>query len=435
MAVDALAQVRERGAFVQNVVAKTVLGSSESREDKAFAELLATGVVSTSGTLDELIDRNLSSPDDIKPDVRDALRVSAYELLFLGKPDHVVVDQGVEMVRHVAPRAANLGNAVLRKMARDAESFPWGDPSGDDAALARSRGFPLWLVELLVGRYGRDGADRFMGVCNEPAPVFLAVNAIKAEVQDVVAELEAMGAGPQLVGSAESGCILVSDSRKAVSCGALRDGRAIVSDASAQIAALVATPEKGRPFLEVGSGRGTKTVLLQSNAFKRNGEQARMCCVDLHAFKNGVLEDRIALAGLQGIRVFEGDATELGSIEGLPRSFGKALVDAPCSGLGTLRRHPEIRWRCSPEQISDLASTGLAMLCSAAPLIEPGGSIVFSTCTIAREEDEDVVDAFLDSEEGRGFSVVPVGGREYIMNGLESGGADVHFVAKLVKER
>lgn len=433
LAADAVRQVRERGAYVQNVVQGTVLPARASREDKAFAELLATGVASTWGTLDELIDRNLDSPDDIGDVVRDALRISAYEMLFLGKPDHVAVDQGVELVRYVAPRAAGLGNAVLRKMARDAKGFPWGDIATDDAALARSQGFPLWLAELLVERYGRESAQGFMRVCNEPAPMFLAVNSIKADVVDVMEELESAGAGPKAYGPEGMGCILVSDPSRAVSCDALRDGRAVVSDASAQLAALVATPVGNGPYLEVGSGRGTKTVLLQSNAFRRNGRQAQMCCVDLHAFKNGVLRDRVELAGLEGVSIFEGDATRLDRVEGLPAMFSQALVDAPCSGLGTLRRHPEIRWRCSPDQVSELAAAGLGMLRSAAPLIEPGGFIVFSTCTVAREEDEDVVEAFLASGEGRGFSVEPVGGRSYLLNGLSSGGPDVHFVAKLVR--
>ena len=445
MAVDTLRLVRERGAYVQNVALKVVHSTGESHADKAFAELLATGVVSTQGTLDEAINRSLSSVNDIRPNVRDALRVSAYELLFLHKPAHVVVDQGVELVRYVERKAANLANAVLRKMLRDAEAFPWGDPAKDDAALARSFGFPVWLARLLVERYGREGAAGFMAACNEPAPVFLAVNSIKATPREVFDELARCGAKPSFVGPEDRGCILAGNGRAAVSSAVLRDSRAIVTDASAQLAALVATPAKGKRFLEVGSGRGTKTVLLQSNALKYNGEQSQMCCVDMHAFKNGVLGKRVEAAGLRGVKIFEGDATRLDAIEGLagecgaaaagtPGLFGKALIDAPCSGLGTLRRHPEIRWSVTPGKIAELAEVGLGMLKSAAPLIEPGGTIVFSTCTITREEDEGTVEAFLSSEEGSGFELKPMGGRDFVLNRLEAGGPDVHFVAQLVKK-
>ena len=480
MAVDTVREVRKRGAYAQNVAANTIHNRNEIQSDKAFAELLATGVVSTVGTLDEAIDRSLTSPDDIKPNVRDAMRVSAYEMLFLEKRPHVVVDQGVELVRYVERKAANLANAVLRKMVRDAHEFPWGDPGTDDAALARMFGFPEWLAKLLIGRYGRKGAASFMAACNEPAPVFLAVNSIKATPQEVLDELSRCGARPSFVGPEDRGCIVVGNSRATVSSKVLRDSKAIVSDASAQLAALVATPAKGKRFLEVGSGRGTKTVLLQSNAAKYNGEQARMCCVDMHAFKKGVLERRIADAGLQNISVFEGDATRLELIDGLmPEGvagaveaggvgaagdaagelakardvgtaeneagevaearaaglFGKALIDAPCSGLGTLRRHPEIRWNVTPEKIEDLAAVGLGMLESAAPLIEPGGTIVFSTCTVTLEENERTIENFLASEAGAAFSIKPIGGRKFVMNALESGGPDVHFIAQLEKAR
>ena len=136
--LKAVAQVRIRESYVSNAIDAIVRNAGGvSREDRAFAELLATGVVATRGTLDEIIDRNLNSPRDIQPDVRDALRISAYELAFLGKSDYAVVDQGVELVFSVARPAVRLGNAVLRKIARDVKSFPWGDPATDDRIRAR----------------------------------------------------------------------------------------------------------------------------------------------------------------------------------------------------------------------------------------------------------------------------------------------------------
>ncbi len=438
MAVDTVSQVRKRSAFVQNVMQKTIRQKGASASDKAFAELLATGVVSTYGTLDELIDRSLNNPKDIKPNVRDALCISAYELLFLKKPTHVVCDQGVEMVRYIEPKAANLANAVLHKMIKQAQSFPWGDPNDDIAALGRVFGFPEWLCELLIDRFGWQGATNFMAASNEPAPLYLALNSIKASFQEVFDELKECGADPQFVGTADRGCILVKNANKAVKSSVLRDGLAIVSDASAQLTSLIATPTKGKPFLEVGSGRGTKTVLLQSNAYKYNGQQVNMSCVDIHAFKNGVLQNRITSAGLENITLFEADATRLDLIDGLtPKNsqeyFGKALIDAPCSGLGTLRRHPEIRWSMSLDKIESLAQVGLEMLKSAAPLIESGGSIVFSTCTITQQENEDTIQNFLASETGKNFAIKPINNKDFVMNNLAPAGPDVHFICQLTK--
>lgn len=433
LALKATAQVRERDAHVENALDSAVrCAQGVGQKDKAFAELLATGVVSTRGTLDEIIDRSMNSPSDIDETVRDALRISAYEFAFLEKQPHAVVDQGVELVRSVAPRAARLGNAVLHRMAKDMKLFPWGNPNADDAALARKMGFPHWLARLLIGSLGRKDAVVFMAACNQPAPLFLAVNSMKAEAGEVYELLKSRNVHPEFVGGAERGCIKCGNARAAIATGVLKSGAAIVSDASAQVVALMATPAKGRPFLEVGSGRGTKTVMLQSNAFKYNGRQADLHCVDLHPFKNGVLEKRISDCGLENISLHTGDATRLDEIKGLPRVFGKALVDAPCSGLGTLRRHPEIRWNMTSEKIADLAGVQLAMLRSVAPRIEQGGTLVYSTCTVAPQENEDVVEAFLASEEGTGYSVREQGGRRFVQNRLVPGGPDVHFCAVLV---
>ncbi len=432
LALKVTSQVRERQSFVQNAIESIVRGAKGiSGSDKAFAELLGTGVVSTSGTLDEIIDRSLDPANLLEPNVRDAMRITAYELAFLGKQEHVAVDQGVELVRSVVPRAAGFGNMMLRRIARDVKGFPWGDPATDDEALARKMGFPYWMADMLIDSLGREEAAIFMDASNRPAPLFLAANSIKSTPDEVLFELDRIGADATFVGPKDRGCILVGKPSIAVRSKLLADGRAIVSDASAQLAALVAIPEKGGSFLEVGSGRGTKTVLLQSNSIKFNGEQSRIWCVDLHAFKNRVLERRLAQCGVERTTIMEGDATDLDSIAELPGGFRKALIDAPCSGIGTLRRHPEIRWRSTASDIDAMAQVGLAMLKSASRRIAPGGSMVFSTCTVTKEENSDVVDAFLASEEGRGWRLHADSGRPVIQNSLRPGGPDVHFIAQL----
>ncbi|MGI6216595.1 MAG: transcription antitermination factor NusB [Coriobacteriales bacterium] len=433
LALKTVRRVRERDAFVQQVASSVIRKAKVQPEDKAFAELLATGVVSTWGTLDEIIDRSLKHRDDIEPEVRDALRISVYELVFLKKQDHAAVDQGVELVREVAPRAANLANAVLHRIIEDIGLFPWGNPNTDDEALARKLGFPYWMTDMLIDSLGRDAAVVFMMASNDPAPVFMCANNVTSSSEELFEDLERIGGEPKYVGPKDRGCIEVGDTRAALRSDLLKDGRALVSDASAQLAALIGTPVKGKRFLEIGSGRGTKTVMLQSNALKYNGEQCEMHCVDLHAFKNNVLAQRIATTKLDNVTLYEGDATDLDSIEGLPESFGKIFIDAPCSGVGTLRRHPEIRWNLTQRDIDSLGGVGLAMLKSASRRIEPGGTIVFSTCTVTEEENQDVIKAFLESEEGAGFALRDVNGKGWIMNQLVPGGPDVHFIAQLVR--
>ena len=162
-ALDVVRAVRERDAFAQDVIGTRIDRSDLSSEDRAFATKLALGVVSATGTLDEIIDRALNAPSDVKPDVRDALRVSTYEIIFLGKTPHAAVDQGVELVRSFAMSASGLANAVLRKIVLMRQAFPFGDPMRDPEALARLHAFPLWLARKLIVRRGPGQSVRQAG--------------------------------------------------------------------------------------------------------------------------------------------------------------------------------------------------------------------------------------------------------------------------------
>lgn len=426
-------EVRERDAFVSEVI-PGVLAQMEgiSQEDSAFATKIARGVTATLGTLDEFIDRNLNSPDDIQDDVRDALRVSAYELLFLGKADYAAVDQGVELVCSVAPKAGGLANAVLRKMAKSAKAFPFGRPNLSLQVLARSQAFPLWLAKRLMNEMGLEKATAFMRACNGDAPVHIAINAIKADEEKV---LEAFDQAGSLLTPVDDvpGCYLVGNARVLAKpeVRALFDqGEVLVSDASAQAVALLACPDHDiEAYLEIGSGRGTKTILLQSDAVRSFGRTMPMVSVDDHGFKAEILSKRTKAYGIESVRPVKADGRKLSSL--MPEaSFDAVLLDAPCSGLGTLRRHPEIRWRLTESDVTEMASVELDMLIEAAKMVKPGGMLTYATCTVLREENEQVVERFLKTKLGESFqqdgSVAP---------SLTPKGPDAHFAARFKRVR
>ena len=438
-ALWATRQVRRRRAFAQEVIESSIDRSKLSPQDRAFATLLTLGVVSSEGALDDLIDRCLQSPGDIKPDVRDALRISAYEIIYLRKAPHAALDQGVELVRAVAPSAAGLGNAVLHRVLALAEAFPFGDPAKDLEALARLYAFPPWLAERLVADLGPQAALDLMRASNDPAPVCIAVNAIKASDEEVVAEFERAGAvlEPCSAGGVEvPGCYAVAPAR------VLADGRIghlfalgkiLVSDAAAQaVAQCVLEGPEPASLLEIGAGRGTKTILIQSGAQRRFGHQLQLTPLDSHGFKTELLRQRAATYGVQLHDIVTGNATRLSSVVG-ERAFDRIFIDAPCGGLGTLRRHHEIRWRLTPEQVDELASTGLALLKSAAGHVAPGGSLVYSTCTVTYAENTGTVKAFLESPEGAGFALAPLFGKACFSTQLVPGGCDAHFAAKFIR--
>ncbi len=422
-------EVRERDAFVSEVI-PGVLAQFEgiSQEDSAFATKLARGVTATLGTLDEFIDRNLNSPSDIQEDVRDALRVSAYELLFLGKADYAAVDQGVELVCWVAPKAGGLANAVLRKMAKSAKAFPFGRPTLSLQVLARSQAFPLWLAKRLMNEMGLEKATAFMRACNADAPVHIALNAIKADEEHVLEVFDQAGSLLTPVDDVP-GCYLVGNARvlaKPEVRELFEQGQVLVSDASAQAVAALACPDHDiEAFLEIGSGRGTKTILLQSDAVRSFGRTMPMVSVDDHGFKAEILAKRVKAYGIESVRPVKADGRKLSSLMPV-ESFDAVLLDAPCSGLGTLRRHPEIRWRLTEDQVSQMAGVELDMLIEAAKMVKPGGALTYATCTVFQEENEQVVQRFLKTKLGESFGI-----EKTLSPALTPKGPDAHFAVRL----
>ena len=443
-AIEVVRRVRERAAFAPAVLDSVLAKRSLSAEDAALATRLAYGTLQAEGTLDEAIDRFAARPHDIEPAVRDALRVAAYELLFAATPPRAAVHQGVEAVRLARPQAAGFANAILRKLADAASDFPWGDPASDHDALSRATAHPRWLVELLLHDVGETPAREMLAADNEPAPLFLAHNPFRGSFDALVERLTADGAEPQ---SCElPGCVRAGRPSAAVHSSAIHDGLALITDAAAQLAPLAVGGHPGEPVVEIASGRGTKTLALQALSVAA-GAPAQLYAVDVHDFKARVLAERMSELGVPGVTPLVGDATRLAEVPGLPAlgSAAAVLVDAPCSGTGTLRRRPEKRWRLRPEDIETLARLQFALLTEAASLVRPGGVLVYSTCTVTRAENQDVVSAFLASAPGKNFQThalsetVPAAWQRFVTQegwfaavpGRD--GMDGHFVARLVR--
>ncbi len=441
-ALEVVRTVRERRAFAQDVIAQVIDQSPMSVEDRSFATLLALGTVSARGTLDEIIDRALDNPEDVFRETRDALQISTYEIFFLGKEAHAAVDQGVEMVKSFSPGpAARVANAVLHKIVRLRLEFPFGNPATDIDALARTQAFPTWLARKLMEEMGPQPAIDFMRASNEQAPLYVGINACKATDEQVKRAFERAEevAEPVTLGDGEvPGCLRVPESRALLVPSLARlitQGKILVSDAAAQlVAASVLPEEKPASVLEVGAGRATKTILLQSGAVRKYGTQIEdYVTIDNHSYKTRLLRERAETYGVNVAEAFTGNAMDLDSI--MPdRTFEFIFVDAPCSGLGTLRRHPEIRWRLTEEDIPKFVDTQVKLLKAAARHVAVGGSLAYSTCTVTREENAASIKAFLDSEEGKAFKLAPIGERTSVVTRLAPGSSDAHFAVRFVRE-
>lgn len=455
LAVRILREQRTRGARARELLRASEEMSALPERGRGFVTTLVLGVVRTSGALDAQIDAHLRGGSHLEPKVRDALRIAAFELLYLGGEPRVAVSQGVELARLASPRAAGLANAVLRRVAdedvprmTDARArLQEGHPSVDDLALVG--GVPRWLADMLARSLGSQQVRPFVRLLDEPAQVGVVANAARVrpdEVERLLSErgIEARQPGPP-------GFYLLEGGGRLARSGLVESCQVVPCDLASRLVAHVASPRAGQKVLEVGQGRGTKSILLENEALASGGF-CTIEAVDSEAFKVRVASERMSRAGLsEHVHSHALDARELGEggdglPDGLRGDFDLVFVDAPCSGTGTMRRHPEIPWSLSRDAVcrgGSLPTLQLELLSAAATRVAPGGMLVYATCSVLREEDEDVVAAFLASGVGRGFEVdspsrVPGVGVDqgatpegFLRTPFESLGCDGHFCARL----
>lgn len=435
-ALRVISRVRRDAAFSGPVLASELRERNLSPEDAALATRIAYGTLATSGVLDDVIDR--FARGSLEPRVRDSLRAGAYELLFARTPPYAVVDQTVEAVRAVRPAAAPLANAVMRKIAAAAAEFPFGDPDSDDAALARATGHPQWIVDAFISSLGRAAAAEALAADLGPAPAYVRLDTFQAPGADTVRALESLGAGPE-PSLPDADCYVLRHPAAAYRTGA--PAGFFPMDAASQVAPLALAPRPGMRIADIGAGRGNKTVCIQSLSV-RHGGPASITAIDLHAGKTSALRARLDTSGVPGVDVVTADAEDLSAVPGFGE-FDAVLLDAPCTGLGTLRRYPEKRWRIAPDDVARLAERQHALLDQAARAVRPGGCVVYSTCSVARAENGEVVDRFLAGERGRRFAIEPlaatipaewrrfIDGSGSFQSWPTDDGPDGHFVARL----
>ncbi len=416
------AECRQRDARAREVLRTSDVMDGLEARDRALATRLVLGVQRARGLCDAVVDAHLTH-GHLEPRVRDALRLSTFELLYLGTPTQVAVSQGVELAAVASRRARGLANAVLRRVA--AEDVPAMEAARGRVRAARAEGdvseaadvalvgaLPEWLARELVASLGAGACALALDAMEPPAPT-VAVNLNINSEGEAFARLADAGLRPSRL--PWPGCIALGAQAGLAASGLVEETCVLPADPAAQMVSWLAAPaEDVDAMLEVGQGRATKTLLI-AGANRRLGGKVLLACVDSVAFKSRLARERVRTGGLGGrATCVTLDATRLDTRD-VPRelrgTFGQVFVDAPCSGTGTMRRHPEVAWSLGHESVcggsATLPALQLRMLSAAAARVAPGGTIAYSTCSDLRAEDEDVVRAFLASEAGRGFAPLP----------------------------
>jgi len=320
-------------------------------------------------TLDHLLGPHLRRASaSLDPVVRAVLRAGLYEAARMDTPVGIAVSEAVETAKAMAPRAAPLVNAVLRRAA----ATTWPDPADESLPLSLRFSHPAWLVERWLSALGEDATRQLLAANQEPAALSLLAP------PDTVAELAREGcplaAHPHVAG------LVIAREGAAAAVRALRAGRAYAIDATAVIVAR-ALPDVAGLTLDLAAAPGGKSLVL---ATERAG---RHLALDRHLGRVLMMQGNVQAAQRRPfLAVADGELPPL-----RPASCGAVLLDAPCSGTGTLRRHPEIRWRLRPRDLVELAAVQRRLARSAADLVAPGGFLLYATCSLEAEENADIV--------------------------------------------
>jgi 16S rRNA (cytosine967-C5)-methyltransferase len=397
-ALAALHAVEEEGAWSNTAVPHAVAALAEER-DRSLASHLAYDTLRYEGTLDWALRQVVTRPlADVEPALRRVLRLGALQLLRTDVPVHATVDTSVALAREVVPRgratgAAGFVNGVLRALARTRDELPLPHLEDDPVeALALRTAHPAWVVAELLERFDVERTAAILQADDEPPGLSLRAT---GDRDALVAELRDAGVDARPGDSPAAVRAPGADPRRLPS---VLEGRAVPQDEASQRVVLAAEVRPGERVLDLCAGPGGKTTYLAALV---GPEGPAVTAVELHPHRAELVR---AAAERQGVavEVHVGDAAAPPLPEGA--RFDVVVLDAPCTGFGTGRRRPEVRWRRTPADVDQLAGVQRRLLRAAAKRVAPGGRLVYSVCTWTHAE----TDAVADHLDAAGTDLVPV---------------------------
>ncbi len=394
MAVEILTRVETTDAFAEPLLDAYLSASYlPNIHDRRLLTLLVYGVLRMRGQLDWIIGRHCRGRfPSLAPVLKNILRTGLYQLIYTNRiPIFAVVDEAVKLAKALQPESASLVNAVLRGYLRRKEEPAY--PSEDKDLLghiAVLHSHPRWLVKGWLKSLGAEDTRALCAANNLMPPVSLRVNRLKASRARAGEELRKEGIETRESAFSPDGLIIgdaASSLRETTSC---REGLIQMQDEASQLIARLVAPQSGERILDLCAGAGVKTTHLAEIM----DNEGSILAVDINEKKLAALQDLAKRMGVRIIETMAADATsDLG--RAFHGQFDRILVDAPCSGLGTLRRNPEIKWRLDARDIKSFSDLQKKMLDSAPLYLKRGGVLAYSVCSVMREENEAVIEDFL----------------------------------------
>lgn len=400
LAIETLNRLEETGDFLREVLDFHLRKNSLKSIDQGLYTELVYGTVRMRYNLDYVLSLFSSRPlKNIKPAILNVLRSAVYQILYLQRiPASAAVNEAVKLARLFGHEGvARFANGILRQVVRHKDNISYppleGDPKGH---LSLKYSFPPWIIELWLKWWGREETLALCRAMNEPPNLHIRANTLKVTPGEVRTYFQGQGiaASP---GRYVPEVLEVSPAHLVIRDPWLAEGMYYIQDESSTLVAHALRVEPGQLVYDLCSAPGGKTTHLAQLMENRG----RIVAFDLHSGRLQLVEDNARRLEISIIEARQGDATEDLALAPAPR----VLVDAPCSGLGTMRHRPDIRWRKSLAEIMELATLQKKILGRAANYVAPGGLLLYSTCTLTKYENQDVANWFLDTHpEYSGFS-------------------------------
>jgi 16S rRNA (cytosine967-C5)-methyltransferase len=392
-AYEVLRRVEEEGAFASVLLAH--VGGELRADDRALCYELTLGVLRWQLWLDALISHYAGrDAATIDAPVRRALRLGLYQLRFLSRvPPSAAVNESVNLAHALGRRAAaNFVNAVLRRATREPDFEPASLARDELERISISTSHPVWLVARWSAEFGATQAEQIARANNRTPPVAFRVNTLRATESEVIARLR--GAGVEVVESriAKGAWRVASGTGGDILRALAAEGLVYTQDESSQLIGRVMEAREGERVLDLCAAPGSKATQI---AALTNGRAVVVAC-DVYEHRLRTVVESARRLGAENILTVALDA-ETAMLPFVEGSFDRVLVDAPCTGTGTLRHNPEIRWRLAPTDVAELSARQRRILANAARVVKRGGRLIYSTCSLEREENESVINSFLDA--------------------------------------
>jgi len=395
IAMHTLMQVARHASFPDILLDVYFKEHSElDSRDRALITELVYGVLRWQGRLDWIIDQNVNiRPDKVDLAVRLILRLAVYQLLFLDRiPAAAAVHEAVELAKNSQPHhVVRFVNGVLRTISREADNFKKAGPEKNfEKRLAVLYSYPDWLIRRWLAELGSEETESFCNAGNQIAPTSIRVNTLKTTRKELAASFGWLGFSVEEGHFAPEALHLRSIRTDLSSLEQYKRGEFQIQDEASQLIGRLLQPQPGERVLDACAGFGAKSTHLA----QLMDNQGEVIALDNQGWKLTRLLENSERLQISCIKPMEIDVLESQPV-GEEFTFDRILLDAPCTGLGVLRRNPDIKWKVKPKDFHRLHRIQKQMLNNVAPLLKSGGVLVYATCTVSTEENNQTVQAFL----------------------------------------